>query len=469
MAHHTFIQSRDDNVSLRLSPGRLGLGQRTVNITQGRLRDNIWQLSWPLMISQGLSFFPGIYDAYWLGRLGPQALAAATLAMSLRITMISVLMALSGASGAVIARYVGARDATRANQAATQAVVLFAVAAGGLGIVGLLFTEPLLILVGAGGDLLAPTTAYARAIFAGLIAMEMVPSMGNMLNCAGNPHLSLQMNLLALFSFLVLEPLLIWLGLGVGGAGLALVLANTAAMCYGLYLLASGRAAVRIERRYLRPDWDMIRRILRIAVPGIAQRGLPNLANTIMMRFLAGYGAAPLAVFSLFGRIAMLLLIPAGGLAGATIAMVGQNLGAGQPGRAARAVTLIASSATGLSVVLLGLLTLFAGPVLALFTADPQTIAVGVGAMGILSLYRAFMTLGTVMDGGLTGAGDTVSPMVINIIALWIVQLPAAWLLSARLGWRADGIWWALVLGMAVQALLLVGRFRQGRWQAVRI
>ncbi|MEJ5198720.1 MAG: MATE family efflux transporter [Anaerolineae bacterium] len=456
-------------MTLRSFVQRAGLSSRTVNITQGRLRDNIWQLSWPLMISQGLSFFPGIYDAYWLGRLGPYALAAATLAMSLRITMISVLMALSGAAGAVVARYVGARDAERANQAVTQAVILFAVAAGSLGVVGLVFAEPLLILVGAQGDLLAPTAAYARAIFAGLIAMELVPSIGNMLNCAGNPQLSLQMNLVALFSFLVLEPLLIWLGLGVTGAGLALVLANTAAMCYGLYLLASGRAAVRIERRYLRPDWEMIRRILRIAVPGIAQRGLPNLANTVLMRFLAGFGAAPLAVFSLFGRIAMLLLIPAGGLAGATIAMVGQNLGAGRPARAARAVTLIAAAATGLSAVLLGLLTVFARPALALFTGDPQILALGAGAMGMLALYRTLMTLGMVMDGGLTGAGDTVSPMVINIIALWMVQLPAAWFLSTHLGWRADGIWWALVIGMAVQALLLVGRFRQGRWQAVRI
>jgi putative MATE family efflux protein len=456
-------------MSFRSLTQRLGLGQRTLDIIHGRLRDNIWQLSWPLMISQGLSFLPGLYDAYWLGRLGPHALAAATLAMSLRITMISVLMALSGASGAVIARYVGARDYAQANRAATQAVVLFVVAAGSLGIVGLLFTEPLLLLVGARGDLLAPTTAYARAIFAGLIAMEMVPSMGNMLSSSGNPQLSLQMNLLTLFSFLILEPLLIGLGLGVGGAGLAIVLANTVGMFYGLYLLAGGKAAVRIERRYVRPDWAMIRRILRIAIPGIAQRGLPNLASTILMRLMAAYGPAPLAAFSLFGRLAMLLLIPAGGLSGATPAMVGQNLGAGQPARAARAVTLIAGSATVIAAALLGLLAAGAGPALALFTRDPQTIAVGVGAVGALAIYRVLLTLGYVMDGALTGAGDTVSPMVINVIAQWMVQLPAVWFLSTHLGWGVDGIWWGLAIGMAVQALLMVGRFRQGRWQSVRI
>lgn len=454
---------------LRMAAQRLGLTGRALDITHGRLRDNIWQLSWPLMISSGLSFFPGLYDAYWLGRLGPTALAAATLAMSLRITMISVLMALSGASGAVIARYVGARDSEQANHAATQAILLFVVAAGSLGVVGLLFTEPLLLLVGATGDLLGPTTAYARAIFVGLIAMEMVPSMGNMLSCAGNPQLSLQMNLLTLCTFVILEPLLIWLGLGVGGAALALVLANTIGMSYGLYLLASGKAAVRIERRHGRPDWAMMRRILRIAVPGIAQRGLPNLANTLLMRFMAMYGAAPLAAFSLFGRLAMLVLVPANGLSGATPAMVGQNLGAGQPARASRAALGIAVGATAIAAMLLGLLALLAEPAFRLFTDDGQTIAVGVSAIGLFALYRVLMTLGMVMDSGLTGAGDTVSPMVINVVALWLVQLPAAWFLSTRLRWGIDGIWAGLVIGMAAQALLMTGRFRQGRWQMARL
>lgn len=445
------------------------LSRRALDITHGRLRDNIWQLSWPLMISQGLSFFPGLYDAYWLGRLGSYGLAAASLAMSLRITMISLLMALSGASGAVIARYVGARDHEQANLAASQAVLLFVVAAGSLGIIGLAFTEPLVRLVGASGDLVAPTVAYARVIFIGLIAMEMVPSMGGMLSAAGNPQLSLQMNILTLFSFVILEPTMIALGWDVTGAALALITANTLGMLYGLYLMSSGKAAVRIERRLLRPDWAMLKRILRIAGPGVVARGMPNLANTVLMRIMAGYGAAPLAAFSLFGRLAMLVLIPAGGLCGATPAMVGQNLGAGQPARAARAVRLIASGSTISACVMLGLLVVVAGPVFSLFTSDPATIHAGVHAIRALAIYRVLMTLGVVMDGGLTGAGDTVSPMVINIIALWMAQLPAVWLLSSRLGWGVDGIWWGLAIGMGVQALLMTLRFRQGQWQMVRI
>jgi len=290
-----------------------------------------------------------------------------------------------------------------------------------------------------------------------------------MLSSSSNPQLSLQMNLLTLFSFLALEPLLIWLGLGVTGAALALVLANTAGMCYGLFLLASGRAAVRIERCYARPNPVMMWRILRIAIPGIIQKGIPNLTNTIFLRFMAGYGATPVAAFSLFGRQSGLLLAPAGGLSVTAPAMVGQNLGAGQPMRAARAVKLIAA-ATGVSgALLLGLLILFARPAYAAFTSDPETITLGVQVIGVLSLYRLLLLLSTVLDGALTGAGDTVSPMVVNFIAQILVLLPAVWLLSTVAGWGVYGIFWALVIGFGVQALLMALRFRQGRWQSQRI
>ncbi len=456
-------------MSVRLLAHRLGLGRRALDITQGRLRDNIWQLSWPLTISQGLLSFPGLYDAYWLGQLGPHALAAAGLTMSLRITMISVLMALSAASGAVIARYVGARDQEQADLATAQAVILFALSSSTLGLIGFIFARPLLSLAGAHGDLLEPTVTYARVIFTGLIAMEMVPSMGFMLSSAGSPQLSLQMNLLSLTSFLALEPLLIWTGWDVAGAALAMVLANVLGMLYGLYLLLTGQAPVRIVPRDLWPNWPMMKRILRIALPAVIQRGMPNLANTIFMRFVAAYGAAPLAAFNLFNRVTMLALIPSSGLSGAAPPMVGQNLGAGRPSRAARAVKLIAMAAALASAVVMGLLALWAGPVLWMFTQDPATITAGVHAMRVLALSRLFFMLGTVMEGGLTGAGDTVSPMVINIIVLWLVQLPLVWLLSGQWGWGVDGIWWALVVSTGVQALLMTGRFWQGRWQKVRI
>ena len=129
------------------------------------------------------------------------------------------------------------------------------------GAVGVVLAEPLMRLAGADADVLPLAVRYARILFAGLIAMEMVPSVSGMLNAAGAPGVGLTMRLWSLATMLVAEPLLVgWLGLA--GAALALVGSNAVGMLWGLGVLLVGRAPVRIDVRHLRLDLGMMRRIL---------------------------------------------------------------------------------------------------------------------------------------------------------------------------------------------------------------
>jgi Na+-driven multidrug efflux pump len=413
------------------------------DITQGNLKSNIWHLAWPILLSQLLFMAPSLYDAVWLGRLGSGAQAAAGLATSVRITMISVLMALSGGSGAVVARYVGAKDQENANLAVLQGVVLMILSSGSLGVIGVLFSEPLMRLGGADADVLPLAVRYARILFAGLIAMEMV-------------------------AMLVAEPLLVrWLGLE--GAVLALVGSNTVGMVWGLGVLVAGRAPVRIDVHDLRLDVPMMKRILRIALPAVLQRGTPNLAMSLLMRLISAYGATTLAAWVVAQRIFSFVQIPSMGLARVVPAMVGQNLGADRPERAERAVSLIVRAVMGIMVIVLGGLALFAPQAMALFSEDAESVSTGAQIIRLLSVgYLAFAFNG-VYDAAQAGAGDTVSPMAINMVALWIVQIPLAYLLPRSLGLGANGIWAALVIGWFAQAALMVWRYRQGRWKSRRI
>jgi len=438
------------------------------DITQGSLARNIWHLAWPMTISQLFFMLPSVYDAIWLGQLGPGAQAAAGLTMSVRYTMISVLMALSIGGGAVVSRYVGAKDQDKANLATLQAVVLMIAASGTLGVIGLIFAQPLLTLAGADADTLPLAVRYARIIFAGLIAMEMVPSVGSVINATGAPQVMLGMTLLSTGSLLVAEPLLVrWLGLE--GAALALIGSNTAGMLWGLAFLAAGRAPVRLDLRNLRLDFPMMRRILRVTLPAVLQRGTPNLAMSLLTRLVSSYGAPTLAAWVIVRRVADFALIPSMGLSRAAPAMVGQNLGAAQPDRAARSVGLIARAVTLAEGGVLSLLVLFAPQVMALFSRDPRTAAIGVHVIRVLSVGYLALTLNYLFDVAQAGAGDTLSPMVINLVALWIIQVPLALLLSRPLGLRADGIWLALVLSWILQAALMGLRFRQGRWKLKQV
>ncbi|MCP4533783.1 MAG: hypothetical protein GY831_21485, partial [Delftia sp.] len=243
--------------------------------------------------------------------------------------------------------------------AVLQAIILMLVASGGLGLIGVIFVRPLMLLGGADADTLPLAVRYARIIFMGLIAMEMVPSVGGMLNAAGAPQVMLGMVLCSTSTLLVAEPLMVrWMGLE--GAALAMVGSNAVGMLWGLGVLVSGRAPVRLDLHNLRPDFTMMKRILRVALPAVVQRGAPNLAMSLLMRFISWYGAPVLAAWVIVRRVFGFALIPGTSLLSTAPALVGQNLGASRPERATHAVHLIARVTGVVSGGIIAILVLFA-------------------------------------------------------------------------------------------------------------
>ena len=213
----------------------------------------------------------------------------------------------------------------------------------------------------------------------------------------------------------------------------------------------------------------MMGRILRITLPAILQRGAPNLARTCLTRLVSAYGVPTLAAWVIVQRISNFALIPTMGLSRALPAMVGQNLGAARPDRAARSVSLTTRATALVGGGILGLLALLAPQALALFSRDVETIRIGTWAVRVLSAGYLGLALNYVFDAAQAGAGDTLSPMVINLISLWLIQVPLAYLLSRPVGLRANGIWFGLAVGWIAQAILMGWRFRQGHWKLKRI
>jgi Na+-driven multidrug efflux pump len=298
--------------------------------------------------------------------------------------------------------------------------------------------------------------------------MEMVPSVGGMLSAAGDPWVILNMVVLSNVSLIIAEPLLVrWMG--IEGAALALIGSNAIAMFWGLGLLLTGRAPVRINVRHLRIDLPMIGRIVKVALPAVVQRGTPNLAMTVLTRLVSGYGDATLAAWVVTRRVLDFAMIPGMGLSRVAPAFVGQSLGADKPERAVRAVAFISRMALIISACVLGLAALLAPWLMGLFTHEQETVLTGAYILRALAVGYLAMALSYVFDSAQAGAGDTLSPMVINMIALWAVQVPLAFLLARAAHLGARGIWIALSLGWICQVTLMWLRFRQGRWKLKRI
>ena len=435
---------------------------------------NIWHLAFPMSISSLLMVLPTTLDMFWMGKLGVAALASVGIVQSLRMAIISPIIGLSVGGGAAVARYIGAGDQQRANLAMFQSLVLFLLIVGSAGLAGFIFAKPLLRLLGVGEDVIPLALSYARIIFAGLLAMEMLPTVSGLLNASGSPQRSLQANIIAAIIIILLEPLLVFgLGpfpqLGIRGAGMAMVLGNSLGSGYHVFVLLTGRARVRIDRKSLRLDWQLMKRIILITLPAGVHQSTFNIANTVLIRIVSAYGTTTLAAYSVVRRILQLIQMPYFSLGRASATMVGQNLGAAKASRAEKSAWLIATLTMIFAGLSMTVLSFMAKPIISLFNAEAGVVSMGVSMIRIVAIGQVFMGLSRVMESSLGGSGDTISPMVINIIALWFIQLPLAYSFSRIVGWGTNGIWLALSIGYMVAALMMTLRFQQGKWKLKEI
>jgi putative MATE family efflux protein len=271
---------------------------------------------------------------------------------------------------------------------------------------------------------------------------------------------------------LILDPILAlgwgpFPALGVQGAAMAAVLGSMSGVAAQLYVLLRGSAGVTLHVQDLKPDRVMMKRILRIALPTAAQRFSPNLANAFFMRMVSAFGSNVLTAYSVFAQLHGFLQATTMGIGNATATMVGQNLGAGHPPRAERSGFVGGIGATSVSLLLYGLLNLMPEPVLAWFDSSPAVVSAAIVALRFAIVRAMGLGWGQVLGRALGGAGDAVSPMVASLGSLWLVQLPACWLLSAVIG--PMGIWAGMALGDLVLAVALTWRFRQGRWKRIEV
>jgi putative MATE family efflux protein len=221
--------------------------------------------------------------------------------------------------------------------------------------------------------------------------------------------------------------------------------------------------------RHLTPLFADIRAILATAGNGILQMAIGTTSWIGLVKILATFGSVALAGYTIAIRIVLFALMPAWGLANAGATLVGQNLGAGKPDRAEQAVW-IATRSNMLFLGIVGLLfVVFAGPLVRLFSSDPQVLEHGIRALWVVSLAFPLYAAGMCLEGAFNGAGDTWTPTRLNFFCYWLGQIPLAWLLADFLGLGPTGVFISMPVSFSVLALWALVLFRRGRWKQQRV
>jgi Na+-driven multidrug efflux pump len=206
-------------------------------------------------------------------------------------------------------------------------------------------------------------------------------------------------------------------------------------------------------------------RLVRVSLGGIGQFVIATSSWIGLVRIMSTFGSEALAGYTIAVRIIIFTFLPAWGLSNAAATLVGQNLGAKQPERAARSVWITGFATMGFMLVV-SLIYIFGNESLVrIFTDEPGVVVAGAACLRTVSYGYLFYAWELVMIQAFNGAGDTMTPTKINFLCFWLFEIPFAYLLALKLGAGEQGVYWAIVGAESMAGLIAIGLFRRGKWK----
>ena len=438
------------------------------------IRKSIVLLAIPMILEMVMESLFAVVDVFFVGRLGPNALATVGLTESVLMIIYSVGMGISMAATALVSRRFGEKDYHEAGSTTFQLVVTGAVLALLMGGIAAYYAADILILMGAGAEIVETGVAYARIIFAGNLVIILLFLINGAFRGAGLPHLAMRALWISNGANIILDPLLIFglgsiEGLGLEGAAWATTIGRSIGVGYQIYHLFNGQHLLKIGKENLVISYALVVKILKVSSGGMGQFLIDSASWIFLTRIIAAFGSNALAGYTIAFRVIIFTILPAWGLSAAAATLVGQNLGAQKAKRAELSVWLTARYNIIFLSAITVLFLLFGDYISAIFTDEPEVISIASEALRIITLGYAFFGLGMVMIQAFNGAGDTKTPALINILVLWLIEIPLAYLLAIFLEYGPTGIFIAIGFCHSLHALVSWWLFRKGKWKTVKI
>jgi len=444
------------------------------------LRRDVARQAWPVVLQMLLKTMMFYVDSYMISGVGQEAMAAMGVVGPISHTLVAVLSALSVGTIATVARAWGERDPDKQRREASTAIVL----AIALGVP--LTALGLAVLPGMADLFRVPDSPAVTEMARRFLRIEasvflffcLDAAASGILRAAGRTVFPMVATLAANALNIFLNWVFIYGNLGaprmeVAGAALAtsISFALQGALTFG-YLWTS-RSPIRLSIASLRDvTRDSLARLVRVSIPAGVEPVILQTGFLAYNKVITLLGTVPMAAHRAAITVESMTFMPSYGFAVAGSAVVGQYLGAGQPDRAdaglrecARLSTWIMSS-VGIAFFFL------AAPLVRVFLRDPGaegTVAVAAMCLAISAFEQPFMALAMALGGGLRGAGDTKSPVIVGMIGVWGVRIPLAWTLAFPAGLGLNGIWITMIADWAVRTAIFSVLYRRGSWKAIKL
>ena len=435
------------------------------------VQQTVWQLAWPSMLSNLLFSLGGIIAMKVVGNIGASAVAAVTSGNQIFYALQAVMMAISVGTTALVARAWGGDDPDEAIAITKASLLVACVAAVVMTVPGVLF--PTLIATVFGLD--DATTALAGDYIFWMSAFSLVFAvnviLGSALRAVGDARTPLWLGVATNVIYLALVFVFVYgagpvPAMGVAGAAIANGVAFTVA---GVVLMVMWQRGWLMLGWNSKPYWQRqrIRELLNIGYPAGIEQIVFRVGFFLFLGIIGTYyGTAAFAAYGIGVNVLSMCFVVGFGFSIASSTLVGQNLGAGDPDAATRAawrslrMSLVAMAGVG------ALIIAFARPLAGFITQDQDVIDHTVAFIWILGLMMPLMAVDFSIGGALRGAGDTRYPLRATLVGLLGMRCGLA-VLFAWLGLGVEWIYGALIGDYLAKALILIYRFRSGRWRRI--
>lgn len=437
-------------------------------------RRQIVTLAWPVILEQLLATLANMVDTALVGRLGAVATAAVGFTQMPHILMVGLFAGLGVGLNALVARFHGAGEEHRLEP--TTRAGFWLASTGSLLIGGLVyaFAPELFWLLGAEADVIPVGVPFLRLMVPGMIAIFWSTTMSAALRATGDTRTPMLINLVANILNAVFAYSLIYghfgaPALGVTGAAIATTSTRVLAAGVLLLLLCRRESGARLDpRRLAQIDLLLLQRILRVGLVSSSERMFASVVYVAYSRMVNTLGTVAVAAQYVTVQAENVSWMVASGFAMAAAAMVGQRLGAGQTEEAeevAREATRMAMAALGVLAVLF---ILVPRPYIAIFTGDEAVLPMAARALRIGGLGEVPTAIVLVLNGALSGAGDT-KPLFLVTLAGGVVRLALTAVFILGMGLGLEFAWVAALADWLVRSTVIFRRFRAGVWKSVRV
>ncbi len=436
------------------------------DLTQGNILKTLIVLALPIMFGMFMQTAFNIIDTIFIGSLGADALAAVAITFPVVFIFIALASGLGIGSTTLVAQAIGAKNLRKADNIAEHSLLLSLASGIIIAVLGILFGEHVFVFMGATPEILELTLVYSNTIFVGFIFLFLGFISQGIIQAEGNSktpmiHMAISVILNIILDALLIFGLFGFPALGIFGAALATVIARGIGAGLNIAYILRRKGLIKINLKDFVFRLKIMKDIFFIGAPASAGQLTISLGLTILMSFVGLFGVNALAAYGVGTRLDSLAILPVLGLINATIAVVGQNIGAGKLERARKTINYSAMISVFIMAFVAVIFILIPRPFFELFSSNEEVISIGVLYLTLVAFSYPFRGLLLGISGGFQGAGKTFLAMIMTG-NYWLTIVFLAFFLKDIYGLK--GIWFSLLIASIIGTILALTVYKLEWW-----